>query len=74
MIADRRQKNHDWYVADESGDIYNFKAGGCILAVLMDIRDELQTLNRLVGCPSCLTIPNLLRDIRRNTTKRRRNK
>ena len=40
---------------------------GCIetwqeveIAVLMDIRDELQTLNRLLNCPHFIGIPHLL--------------
>ena len=41
------------------------------LAVLMDIRDELKKLNGLLGCHNCIVIPQLLRDIKRNTTKRK---
>jgi hypothetical protein len=35
------------------------------LAVLMDIRDELKNLNRVLGCPNFLDIPKTLRSIRR---------
>jgi hypothetical protein len=38
-------------------------------AVLMDIRRELQTLNRLLHCKNFTSIPQYLRDIRRHTTK-----
>lgn len=38
-------------------------------AVLMDIRDELQTLNRLLGCPNFTMIPARLTSIERNTRK-----
>lgn len=44
------------------------------VAVLMDIRDELQKLNRLLHCSNFLEIPRILRTIRHNTTKRRRKK
>ena len=40
-------------------------------AVLMDIRDELQTLNRLLAYVSFISIPGSLRKIARNTTKRK---
>lgn len=42
------------------------------VAVLMDIRDELKTLNRLLGCPNFTSVPEILRGIRRNTSKPRR--
>lgn len=43
-------------------------------ALLMDIRDELQTLNRLLACPNFIAIPQVLRSIRRNTAKPRKRK
>lgn len=42
------------------------------VAVLMDLRDELQKLNRLLACPNFVAIPQILRDIKKNTTKRKR--
>ena len=41
------------------------------LAVLMDIRDELQKLNRLLGCPNFVAVPGILRDIRSRRCHRR---
>lgn len=41
-------------------------------ALLMDIRAELQALNRVLSCPNFVEIPQLLRLIRKNTTKPRR--
>jgi hypothetical protein len=38
----------------------------------MDIRDELQELNRRLRCPDFLAIPRILRDVRRNTAKPKR--
>jgi hypothetical protein len=45
---------------------------GAHAAVLMDIRDELQQLNRLLSCGNCLGIPHTLKLIARNTAKRKR--
>lgn len=44
------------------------------LAVLMDIRGELQNLNRLLHCANFLGIPHKLDQIRRNTAKPRKRK
>ncbi len=41
------------------------------VAVLMDIRDELKTLNALLRCPNFTQIPAKLEAIKRNTTKPR---
>lgn len=49
-MADRRRKNTNWNMADEQGDAYPSLRHGVILAVLMDIRDELQQLNRTLDC------------------------
>ena len=43
-------------------------------ALLMDIRDELRTLNRLLACANFLSIPPTLHRIARNTTKRTKRK
>lgn len=42
------------------------------VAVLMDIRHELQVLNGLLGCSNFTAIPAVLRSIRRNTAKPRK--
>lgn len=51
----------------------------CILAVLMDIRDELKLVRgdtaasaNVMRCTNFLAIPRVLQEIRRNTAKRRR--
>lgn len=69
---DRRRKDVNWYVADESGTAYSEMREGCTLAVLMDLRDELKKLNNIFHCPNALQIPDLLRAIKKNTTKRPR--
>jgi hypothetical protein len=42
------------------------------IEVLMDIRSELQTLNRLLHCPNFTGIPQTLRSIRRSMPTRKR--
>ena len=78
MAIDRRQKNMSWAVRDEQGNFYTNSAQ---LAVLMDIRDELQRLNSLLHCYNATSMPVTLREIRaavnkvaRNTTKKRKPK
>jgi len=44
------------------------------LAVLMDIRDELQRLNRLFYCSNFMQIPAKIDAIRKNTSKPNRKK
>lgn len=60
MAVDRRKADVNWRVADEAGEILGVHHAN--LAVLMDIRDELQKLNRLLGCQSFVGIPSSLRD------------
>lgn len=77
MIFEKRHKNTVWNVTDESG-IVSFSAAQ--LAVLMDIRDELQALRsaviplRRLDCSDFLAIPRTLNRIAKNThePKRRR--
>lgn len=46
-------------------------AMGSILAVLMDIRDELQKLNRVFNCGNFLSLPHVVQGIEKNTRKRK---
>jgi len=62
-----RRKNVEWNIPDVGEHIIVDQAN---LAVLMDIRDELQRLNALLHCQNFLEIPRCLRSIRRNTTRR----
>lgn len=78
MSLDRRQKNMSWAVRDDQGNYY---ANGAQLAVLMDIRDELQRLNTLLHCYNATSMPVTLREIReavrkvaRNTAKKKKPK
>lgn len=71
-----RPRNVDWRTWREDG---GFKHEQILEVLLMDIRDELQMLNRVFQCPNFLAIPGILRGInvemlqvRRNTTKKRK--
>lgn len=65
-----RWKNQSWDMAADDHPTYDMAQ----LATLMDIRDELQTLNAVFRCHNALVIPELLRAIKKNTTKPRRKK
>lgn len=68
-----RHKNGNWNLpTSDSGAIQSWDYVS--IAVLMDIRDELQTLNRLLGCHNFVRIPTVLDSIATNTKKRTRKK
>lgn len=65
-----RHKNTDWNLPGPQ--LENWSQAS--VAVLMDIRDELQALNRIIGCPNFIRIPQILDQISKNTTKPRKRK
>ena len=67
MADSRRHKNTNWLIPDPANTYEQAQ-----LAVLMDIRDELQRLCRIFECPNFQRVPSDLQQVRRNTTKRRR--
>lgn len=74
----RRGKDHEWDIYDSTGNTQWDKVP---IAVLQDIRDELKSLNRLLGCNNFTNIPWTLRSINshaekigRNTAKKRKKK
>ena len=69
MSADRRRKDANWLVANETGDVWDTVRQGAMLATMMDIRDELKKLNSLLHCSNFTAIPFTLSGIKRNTTK-----
>ena len=71
-MADARHRNESWLLKTNADGTVS--ATEVHIAVLMDIRDELQTLNRLLGCPNFIAVPGLLLDIKGNTSKPRRKK
>jgi hypothetical protein len=70
MSVDQRRKNVSWPVAEADGQMPTWERAG--IAVLMDIRDELQRLNAAIYCVNCQAIPRQLARIARNTAKPRK--
>jgi hypothetical protein len=68
-MADRRRKNVNWSAADDVGSAYSKVREGALLAVLMDLRDELQLIRGVMECGHMLAIPWKLERIARNTSK-----
>lgn len=64
-MADKRHRNVNWLLNDPAPTEH------ATLAVLMDIRDELQYLHQVFGCKNFLDLPNVVRRIEANTTKRK---
>lgn len=69
-MSDTRHKNTQWKIPDDNSGRVTWD--GCKLAVLMDIRDELQRLNNLLRCPNFLAIPRKLDLIARKLPIRKR--
>lgn len=65
-MTDTRHRNVDWTLHPQGNSV---SWEGVHAALLMDLRDELQRLNRLLSCGNFASIPQVLRDIRRHTTK-----
>lgn len=61
-----RRQNENWNLPDA------ITWSHVPIAVLMDIRDELQKLNRLLHCGNCVAIPHKLDRIIVNTNKQKR--
>lgn len=66
-----RFKNADWDIRTED-EIRPKVHEDAILAVLMDIRDEMQRLNTLLHCPNFVGIPGKLERIARKLPSRRK--
>jgi len=53
-MADRRKKNIEWSATDKDGQLWSNVNEGVFIALLMDLRDELQgvrrTMRRLLTC------------------------
>ena len=70
-----RHKNEDWDLQDGTKDndgVNRVPNGTVQVAVLMDIRDQLANLNRLLRCPAFLSIPRVLKQIQSHTRPRKR--
>lgn len=71
-MNDPQAKNLEWTVTDDQGRVRTWEQAMC--ALLMDVRRELRDLNRLLQCDNFVSMPHVLRDIRRNTTKPKKKK
>lgn len=69
-VTDTRKKGINWTIKTDRDGLTSIDDAH--LAVLMDLRDELQQLNRLLSCTNFTGIPTTLRTIARNTTKQKR--
>lgn len=70
-MTTKRFKDTEWGIPiGPNGCVSSIE--GAQLAVMMDIRDELKRLNRLLHCQNFLLIPAKLDGIRRNTTRKPR--
>lgn len=67
-MRNQQRKNSDWATPTD------FTWEHVKVEVLMDIRGELQQLNRLLACQNFLNIPATLRSIDRKLAKRRKPK
>lgn len=61
--TDTRRKNYRWQVRNKTDS--HTSDMGRQLAVLMDIRDELQELNAVFRCGNFLNLPHVLKRIDR---------
>lgn len=70
----RDNKNLVWRVGQKNADgsYTSESVNHSQLAVLMDIRDELQQLNRTLACPNFQAIPHHISRIARDTAGLRR--
>ena len=73
-MADRRLRDRLWNVAELDGTPYDDVRDGVLVAVLMDIRDELQQINSRLDCSDTRSIPVTLRSIRRALAQPRKGK
>lgn len=60
-----RRANVNWAISNTEEEVPGI--GHAQLAVLMDIRDELQKLNAVFACFNFTNMPAILRQIRKNT-------
>ena len=65
-----RNKNADWELYPLANGNFSLDAVKC--ALLMDIRDELRSLNELLGCDNFRAVPKRLSRIEANTRRPKR--
>lgn len=72
MADDTRLSDREWAAGDSNGKVQGFP--GAQLAVLMDIRDRLDRICRILECHNFTTLPRAVRKIAVNTTRKPRAK
>lgn len=70
--GNHQHANSNWVVASKDNPGSARTTEHAVLATLMDIREELRGITARLDCHETLSIPRLLREIKRNTTKRKR--
>lgn len=65
-----RFKDISWNLANSDGKIASWEM--VVIAVMMDVRDELKRLNSLLYCHNFTGIPQTLRKVEKNTRKKKR--
>ena len=65
--GDKRRAGINWTIGDGKSNLVS--SSDAALAVLMDIRDELKVLNRLLHCTNFQAIPFKLDAIRKGTNR-----
>ena len=63
-----------WDLPENNGTPHRHEFPVIQTALLMDLRDELRNLNQHLRCRNFIGIPETLRAIRRNTTRRKKGK
>lgn len=73
-----RYANKNWVcntgMTSASGAISDVSHEDVRLSVLLDIRDRMDRVLRVIECQNALDMPGILRRIEKNTTKKRRAK
>lgn len=71
-MADTRHKDAQWILRTDANGRVSWEQ--IIVAVLMDIRDEMKRLNTLLHCQNFIAIPRKLDAIHRKMPTRRKRK
>jgi hypothetical protein len=71
-----RHRNKNWKLSgiEEASGSHSVETWDVQIAVLMDIRDELQAIKAVLQCPNTQAIPSLLRQLVRQTKPKRKAK
>jgi hypothetical protein len=78
-VADTRYKDRNWQVTQTSGEVVSSVANGVMLAMFMELRDELKLIRTylesiagVLRCPNFQKLPHMISKIEANTQRRPR--